>query len=68
MMITVCPRSISAFKAFIKVFMSWKCRPVVGSSKTKMVGVAFSEAKIDANLTRWLSPPESVLLLCPNLM
>ena len=31
-----------ALKAFSNVLISWKCRPVVGSSKTKSVGSCFS--------------------------
>ena len=40
--------------------MSWKCRPVVGSSKIKMVGSCFSCPMKYASLTRWFSPPERV--------
>ena len=42
MMTMLCPRRIRASKASSSFLMSWKCSPVVGSSKMNMVGSAFS--------------------------
>ena len=41
--------------------MSWKCKPVVGSSKiNKVFSLFFPFNKNEANLILWASPPESV--------
>ena len=42
MMTMVCPRLMSESKASSSFLMSWKCKPVVGSSNTKTVGSLFS--------------------------
>ena len=65
---TVCPRLISASKALSKRFISWKCSPVVGSSKMNRVGSWRSCPMKLASFTRWFSPPERVEELCPNLI
>ena len=46
--------------------MSWKCKPVVGSSKMKSVPAFFALAIWAANFSRWDSPPESVVRGCPS--
>ena len=42
MITMLCPRRIKASKASRSLRMSWKCKPVVGSSKINRVGSAFS--------------------------
>ncbi len=51
-MMMVLPRSMSWLNDFIRVFMSWKCRPVVGSSKMNNVWLFFSPLKKLASFTR----------------
>lgn len=45
MMMTVWPWEIRRLNESISRFMSWKWRPVVGSSKMNRVGSAFSMAR-----------------------
>ena len=68
MITTVWPRSISWLNDFKSVFISWKCKPVVGSSKIKRVDSCFSLLRKKASFTRWFSPPESVEEDCPNFI
>lgn len=68
-MTIVCPRSIRALNAASSLLMSWKCSPVVGSSKMNITPPwALSLVRNDASFTRWLSPPERVDDDCPSLM
>lgn len=63
----VCPFCINASNERSNFLISWKCNPVVGSSKINSNGWAeFSFNRNDANFTRWLSPPESVEEDCPS--
>ena len=56
-----CPNSIRRLKDFISFFMSWKCNPVVGSSKiNKVFSLLFPLSKKEASLILWASPPERV--------
>ena len=65
----VCPRWIRALNAASSFEMSWKCSPVVGSSKMNMTPpCAESFVRNEASFTRWLSPPERVDDDCPSLM
>ena len=64
---TLWPFAINAFRAFSSLAMSWKCKPVVGSSKMKSVGFTSCPfVRKEESLMRCASPPLSVLLLWPS--
>ncbi len=56
---TVLPLSRSRRSRPFMRWMSWGCRPAVGSSKTYVVSVS-EEPRWRIILTRWASPPDSV--------
>src|SRR5581483_5278879 len=58
--ITVLPRSTSRLSTSSSLWMSSKCRPVVGSSSRYRVRPVFGRASSAASLTRCASPPDSV--------
>ena len=48
--------------------MSWKCKPVVGSSKMNNTFSLLSDFdRNDANFIRWASPPDRVEEDCPSV-
>ena len=57
----VLPLLRSSYKMSSNLAISWKCRPVVGSSKIYKVLPVSRFANSRANLTRCASPPESVV-------
>lgn len=68
MTMSVFPFFTSALKAANSFRISWKCNPVVGSSKIKSVFVAkFPLPKKLASLIRCASPPLSVDELCQTI-
>src|SRR5665213_3038150 len=63
----VLPRSARRFKTFSRLWMSAKCSPVVGSSRTYSVWpVGFLPSSV-ASFTRCASPPDSCVLGWPSL-
>src|SRR6185437_11227618 len=65
---TVLPWSTSWCSTSSSCSMSWKCRPVVGSSRMYRVRpVSRLDSSLDS-LTRCASPPDSVVALWPSLM
>ena len=67
MIMMECPISIKARKETKSFVMSWKCSPVVGSSKiNKVFPCDLPLPKKEASFTRWASPPLNVLDDCPS--
>ena len=66
MTITEWPWSMSSCRAESNRRISWKWRPVVGSSKMKSVPVLVARAMWEASLRRWDSPPERVVTGWPS--
>src|SRR5690625_5117251 len=65
---TVLPWSTSWCSTSSNCSMSWKCRPVVGSSRMYSVRpVSRRDSSLDS-FTRCASPPDSVVALWPSLM
>ncbi len=63
-----CPLAISSSKDFNNFLMSWKCSPVVGSSKmNRAFSFVFPFTKKEASLMRCASPPERVEEDCPKV-
>ena len=57
---TVLPVSVSVRMMAMRRSMSRGCRPTLGSSRTKSVSTSEVPRQL-VRLTRWTSPPESVL-------
>ncbi|CFO93633.1 Uncharacterised protein [Bordetella pertussis] len=68
MISTVLPLSTSWLRTLSKSSMSWKCRPVVGSSRMYRVRPVLRRDSSSDSLTRCASPPDSVVALCPSRM
>ena len=68
MQIIELPASIKWLKDFSSLLISWKCKPVVGSSKINSEFWLFSDlVRKDASLILYASPPLRVLEDCPNV-
>ncbi len=66
MTMTVLPFSTSPSSTLRSLLMSSKCSPVVGSSRTYTVRPVDRRCNSLASLTRWASPPDSVVAAWPS--
>jgi serine/threonine protein kinase len=65
---TVLPPSTRRCRTSSSFLTSPKCRPVVGSSSRYSVRPVWTRASSRASLTRWASPPDSVVAGWPSAM
>ena len=65
---TVLPRSTSSWSTSNRCLISWKCRPVVGSSRIYKVFPVEGRTSSLASLIRWASPPDKVVEDWPSLI
>lgn len=68
MTIIVFPLSASVWRICKSFSISWKCSPVVGSSKIKIVCEVERFESSVASLILCASPPERVVEDCPSQM